>query len=268
MATTTNYGWTTPDDTALVKDGASAIRTLGSSIDTSVKSLNPGTTSGDIDYYTSSTAKARIPKGTAGQVLTMNSGATAPEWTTLLTGSLTLIQNTAASGNSSLSFSSISASYKDLLLVWDGIYHSATGSSFDIRFNNSSSSNYRIRGLLFDNATFNGSVNGTDTVASGTNGISSSAALLGKNVNVTSTDYSYHSSGYLIIRNYASTSLFKNYQSAFAYRNTAGVNTQSNNFFGLFTDTTAITSLDIVRIGGTATFTNATSTSIRLFGVN
>jgi hypothetical protein len=35
MATTTNYGWTTPDDTDLVKDGAAAIRTLGSSIDTS-----------------------------------------------------------------------------------------------------------------------------------------------------------------------------------------------------------------------------------------
>jgi hypothetical protein len=36
MATTTNYGWTTPDDTSLVKDGASAIRTLGSSIDSSL----------------------------------------------------------------------------------------------------------------------------------------------------------------------------------------------------------------------------------------
>ena len=36
MATTTNYGWTTPDDTALVKDGAAAIRTLGSAIDTSL----------------------------------------------------------------------------------------------------------------------------------------------------------------------------------------------------------------------------------------
>ena len=36
MAPTTNYGWTTPDDTALVKDGAAAIRTLGSSIDTSL----------------------------------------------------------------------------------------------------------------------------------------------------------------------------------------------------------------------------------------
>jgi hypothetical protein len=82
MATTTNYSWTTPDDTDLVKDGAAAIRTLGSSADTTVKDLNPGTTAGDIDYYTSSTAKARIAIGTAGQVLQVNGGATAPEWAT------------------------------------------------------------------------------------------------------------------------------------------------------------------------------------------
>lgn len=44
MATTTNFGWTTPDDTDLVKDGAAAIRTLGSSIDTSLVDLNGGTT--------------------------------------------------------------------------------------------------------------------------------------------------------------------------------------------------------------------------------
>jgi hypothetical protein len=36
MATTTNYGWTTPDNTDLVKDGALAIRTLGSAIDTTL----------------------------------------------------------------------------------------------------------------------------------------------------------------------------------------------------------------------------------------
>jgi len=80
MATTTNYGWTTPDDTDLVKDGAAAIRTLGSSADTTVKNLSPGTTAGDLDYYTSGTAKARIGIGTAGQILTVNAGATAPEW--------------------------------------------------------------------------------------------------------------------------------------------------------------------------------------------
>jgi hypothetical protein len=37
MATTTNYGWLTPNDTDLVKDGAAAIRTLGSSADQTVE---------------------------------------------------------------------------------------------------------------------------------------------------------------------------------------------------------------------------------------
>jgi hypothetical protein len=82
MPNTTNYNWATPADTDLVKDGAAAIRTLGSSADTTVKNLNPGTTAGDIDYYTSSTAKARIAIGTAGQVLKVNAGGTAPEWGT------------------------------------------------------------------------------------------------------------------------------------------------------------------------------------------
>jgi hypothetical protein len=36
MATTTNYSWSTPDDTALVKDGAAAIRSLGTAIDSTV----------------------------------------------------------------------------------------------------------------------------------------------------------------------------------------------------------------------------------------
>lgn len=40
MATTTNYGWTTPDNTAYVKDGASAIRTLATSIDTTSAGAN------------------------------------------------------------------------------------------------------------------------------------------------------------------------------------------------------------------------------------
>jgi len=36
MATTTNYSWDTPDNTDYVKDGALAIRTLGSSVDTTL----------------------------------------------------------------------------------------------------------------------------------------------------------------------------------------------------------------------------------------
>lgn len=44
MANTTNFGWETPDDTDLVKDGAAAMRTLGNSIDASFVDLKGGTT--------------------------------------------------------------------------------------------------------------------------------------------------------------------------------------------------------------------------------
>ena len=129
MATTTNYGWTTPDDTALVKDGAAAIRTLGTSVDTSVKSLNPGTTSGDLDYYTSGTAKARIGIGTNGQVLTSNGSI--PSWQTIAGGGLTLLSTTTLSG-ASTTISSISQSYKYLMAVFNGIYTSA-GDTIEMR---------------------------------------------------------------------------------------------------------------------------------------
>lgn len=44
MATTTNFGWETPDDTDLVKDGAAAIRTALGGVDTSFVDLKGGTT--------------------------------------------------------------------------------------------------------------------------------------------------------------------------------------------------------------------------------
>jgi len=88
MATTTNYGWTTPDDTALVKDGASAIRTLGSSVDTTTKNLNPETTLGDLSFRSStSNVNTRIGIGSSGQVLTVAAGV--PSWATPTASPLT-----------------------------------------------------------------------------------------------------------------------------------------------------------------------------------
>jgi hypothetical protein len=54
MANTTYFGWETPDDTDLVKDGAAAIRTLGQAIDTSLQDLEGGTT-GQVLSKTSNT---------------------------------------------------------------------------------------------------------------------------------------------------------------------------------------------------------------------
>jgi len=136
MATTTNYSWTTPDNTDLVKDGAAAIRTLGSSADTTVKNLNPGTTAGDIDYYTSGTAKARIAIGTAGQVLTVNAGATAPEWGSV-SGGWTLITSGTLSSTTT-TVSSISGAYTDLKIIFIGATSSSAGEDLYIFYNNNS----------------------------------------------------------------------------------------------------------------------------------
>ena len=99
MATTTNYGWTTPDDTALVKDGAAAIRTLGSSVDTTTKALNPSTTLGDVEYRSSTAnTNTRLGIGTTGQVLTVAGGV--PTWATPGGGGLTLLSTTTLAGAS------------------------------------------------------------------------------------------------------------------------------------------------------------------------
>lgn len=108
MATTTNYGWTTPDDSALVKDGASAIRTLGSSIDTTTKALNPSTTLGDIEYRSSTAnTNTRLPIGTSGQILSVSGGV--PAWTTPASAAPTSANSTVATQQTTTS-----GSYTDL----------------------------------------------------------------------------------------------------------------------------------------------------------
>lgn len=94
MPSTTNFGWTTPADTDLVKDGAAAIRTLGNGIDTSFLDLKGGTSgqilaknsNTDLDFVwvandqgdiTAVTAGTGISGGgTSGAVTITNSMAT------------------------------------------------------------------------------------------------------------------------------------------------------------------------------------------------
>ena len=120
MATTTNYGWDTPDDTDLVKDGAAAIRTLGSSIDTTTKNLNPETTTGDIAYR-SATANinTRLGIGSTGQILTVAAGV--PSWAAPAAGGgMTLLSTTTLSGTST-SISVTPTGYNELNIQVSGV---------------------------------------------------------------------------------------------------------------------------------------------------
>lgn len=109
MATTTNYGWTTPDDTALVKDGASAIRSLGSAIDSTLKTQIDAqipdsllTTKGDIISATAASTPARLAVGSNNQVLIADSTASVGlKWDTVpspnsATASVTTSQTTTS----------------------------------------------------------------------------------------------------------------------------------------------------------------------------
>ncbi len=176
MATTTNYGWTTPDDTDLVKDGAAAIRTLGSSVDTTTKNLNPQTSTGALAYRSATNnVNTALAIGTAGQVLTVNSGATAPEWASPAGGvtDWTLLNTggTALTGATKITVS-FSAKKEIYVLVTGG--SSANASSFlHLRINDDSAANYIYGGhQIYIGATnvesiatyYNATIAGTEIV--------------------------------------------------------------------------------------------------------
>lgn len=129
MATTTNFGWTTPDDTGLVKDGASAIRTLGSAIDTSMAELKGGTT-GQVLSKTSNT----------DMDFTWTALAVSDNWTLLNSG------GTALTGAATITVSGISNRSKIFILV-SGASSASASSFIGVRINADTATNYNIYGV-------------------------------------------------------------------------------------------------------------------------
>ena len=148
MATTTNYGWTTPDDTALVKDGAAAIRTLGTSVDTTTKNLNPETTLGDIAYRSStSNVNTRLGIGSTGNVLTVAGGV--PSWAAPAAGGGMTLINTGGTTltGASITVSSIPSTYKHLYIVISNVRTSTSSPDLFFRLNSDTGSNYVYSGI-------------------------------------------------------------------------------------------------------------------------
>ena len=145
MATTTpNYGWTVPTSSDLVKNGATAIETLGDSVDTTTKALNPSTTLGDIEYRSATAnTNTRLGIGTTGQVLTVTGGV--PAWATASAGSAswTLLNasGTALTGATTITVSGISGQ-SQLMIIVRGASSANALSVMTLRLNADTGTNY------------------------------------------------------------------------------------------------------------------------------
>ena len=164
MATTTNYRWTTPDDTALVKDGAAAIRSLGTAIDTTVFT-NAGAAinktiidaKGDLIVGTAADTAARLAVGvTNGHVLQVDSStASGLKWDSVAAGGMTLINTggTTLTG-ASVSISSIPSTYKNLQLIVRNYKPAVDGDGMGMRFNSDSNTRYTYARSISTTSSF------------------------------------------------------------------------------------------------------------------
>jgi hypothetical protein len=246
MATTTNYGWTTPDDTSLVKDGAAAIRTLGTSVDTTTKNLNPSTTLGDIEYRSSTAnTNTRLGIGTTGQILTVTGGV--PAWGAApASGGMTLLSTTTLSGTTT-TISSISGSYNQLYGViygptWD------SGNDYFLMLPNNSSSIGEVVGVA-------GFGNNAYTTVENDTFIKFNPQAQQNRTNTASV-YSF------TINNYTSTTAYKTINHYSFYLDGSNANSYSNMGGGIKT-TSAITSLRFK----TGNDYNMTAGTVLLYGV-
>ena len=251
MATTTNYSWTTPDDTALVKDGAAAIRSLGTAIDTTVftnagAAINKSIVdaAGDLIYGTADNTVARLALGTASQVLRVNSGATAPEWATVSSGGMTLINSggTTLTG-ASVSISSIPATYKNLQLVIRLFLPATDNAALCLRFNNDTT------GVYYD----------TDTMAV----YAADATQTSITIGINNDNSVVQGLTIANICDYANTSTYKLAESL-SLANNASITTQFNlrQANGFWKSTSAINRIDLFPSSG-----NFTSGTAFLYGV-
>jgi hypothetical protein len=172
MATTTNYSWSTPDDTALVKDGAAAIRSLGTAIDTTVFN-NAGAAiaktivdaKGDIIAATADNTVSRLAVGANDTVLTADStAATGLKWAAA--GSSTDFTLLNAGGTALTGAATITVritAYTNIFVFVQGASSASASSEMSFRLNGDSTNNYRDNAIQFERGDANFALQTGDT---------------------------------------------------------------------------------------------------------
>ena len=204
------------------------------------------TTAGDVIYATGSAAVTRLGIGTAGQVLAVNSGATAPEWIAAPTGGgMTLLSTTTLSG-ATTTISSISQAYNQLYILMTGISYSATAGAYTIIKPNGTNNTCSVLNVIGTSAAVNTQANAAANILFNYNN------WLLNNTN---------NAGVLVIDNYASTTSYKPYSVRGQYVNNSSI-TETINGVGNFITSTAVSS--ILFSADTSTFNGGT---VRIYGV-
>lgn len=252
---TTNYGWPMPTSTDLVTDLPADFALFGQPVDTSLKALNPETTLGDIAYRSAtSNTNTRLGIGSTNQVLTVSGGV--PAWVTPSGGGgLTLLSTTTFNNSvQNYTVSSISGSYKNLLIVGTGLQDGSTAGTVATllwQFNADTGNNYSYTQIR----------NNAGTIGSNSQNAYSNYET-GLTFGATTDAAARFGNFQMMIYNYASTSLVKsiNSQGGCGNNNAAYTNTVSGQWFN---STDAITSIKFTN----AQAQNLKAGTIQIYGV-
>ena len=211
---------------------------------------------GDLIGATAADTPARLAVGTNGQVLTADStAATGLKWAAAASGGgLTLLATASPSAAASFQFTSISGSYKNLVMYWKNFQASAGGTFATMKLNNDSASKYDFQTLRIKSQGTNIAVDAADggTVTSMMGGTSANNAFGGQFAGLA---VQTAGRGWLRIWNYTDAGGYTNYDwHSKSYDNTVP-QTIGTHGWGGYQNSAAITQIDVTASGGTLTGT-------------
>jgi hypothetical protein len=225
--------------TGISGGGTSGAVTVTNSMATAI------TTAGDVIQGTGSGTFARLGIGTVGQVLTVNSGATATEWATA--GGMTLISTTSLTG-SSVSIN-VPSGYKNITYVVRNPYAAAGGAYFYQTLNSDTNTNYNMMYYKGTAPTTAGSEMATE------------ALIYSPYINGSSNSNSFLA---VTIFDYLNTSSNKVLQGNFTWKNNSAVRVVGGYTASYFPATPAV----ITSIQFAFQTSNFSGGSVLLYGVN
>jgi hypothetical protein len=221
---------------------------------------------GDLIVGTGADTFAKLTVGTNGHTLVADSvEATGLKWAAPASGGgYTELATSTPSGATTVSFTSISASYKHLLVTWSGLYNSAHGGhGWGVRLNNDSGSNYAMAGLRFNFTS-------PSTKQAQVENYTAADMFYGDYVmapigNASDSQWNKTANGFFIIYDYANTSYKKLVNwGAYNWNNSDGGINAPVAITGTYNSNSAIDRLDFIR-SSTQTLTGGI---IRLYGVS